>query len=237
MDLTIFIAEDEKYFSQKLVELLRKWEEEHKVCLKIRVEKNLDYSVIEQIIDYDICFLDIQIKPVDGLSFANFLRQYNRNIQIVFQTNYSEFAIDAFGVNAHSYLKKPLVYDEICKCMCAIFQDIYSRSKEKVVFKMDAELYCVSLNEIIFMEANRHTTIIYTYADTYNVNEAFNSILKRLNSTVFFQTHRSYVVNLRHIAAVRETMVFTDTNKIIPISKKRLVNLKSEIIKFHTGNL
>lgn len=32
MDLTIFIAEDEKYFSQKLVELLRKWEDEYRMA-------------------------------------------------------------------------------------------------------------------------------------------------------------------------------------------------------------
>lgn len=59
-------------------------------------------------IPFDVAFLDIEMREMNGLQLAKRLKELYRTTNIVFVTGYDDYALDAFGVNASGYLMKPL---------------------------------------------------------------------------------------------------------------------------------
>ena len=63
----------------------------------------------------DVAFLDMEMAGLHGLELARMLKEVNRNIWVVFVTAYSEYALDAFRVDAIGYVLKPYSKADIKK--------------------------------------------------------------------------------------------------------------------------
>lgn len=58
----------------------------------------------------DILFLDIEMPFMNGLECAKEIQRRDYPVKIVFATGYSQFAVQAFDLEAFDYILKP--YDE-----------------------------------------------------------------------------------------------------------------------------
>lgn len=56
----------------------------------------------------DVIFLDIEMGTINGLEIAQEFLNKRRGLEIVFVTAYSQYAVEAFRVNALDYLLKPV---------------------------------------------------------------------------------------------------------------------------------
>lgn len=56
----------------------------------------------------DVIFLDIEMGEINGLELAELFMKELDAVEIVFITAYSEYAVDAFEINAIDYLLKPI---------------------------------------------------------------------------------------------------------------------------------
>lgn len=65
----------------------------------------------------DIVFLDIGMPEMDGLEAAEHIATLDRNIRVVYITAYTEYAIDAFELNAVDYLLKPVTSQRLGKTL------------------------------------------------------------------------------------------------------------------------
>lgn len=55
-------------------------------------------------LDFDLCIMDIEMPAMNGLQVANLLQDK----AVIFTTAYSDYALEAFEVNAVDYIKKPV---------------------------------------------------------------------------------------------------------------------------------
>lgn len=80
-------------------------------------EEALDFAQNNTV---DVAFLDMEMPGIHGLELAKKLKEHDGNIRIVFVTAYSQYALDAWGVNATGYLLKPYtaadIHKELAKC-------------------------------------------------------------------------------------------------------------------------
>ncbi len=61
----------------------------------------------------DIAFLDIEMPIIKGIELAKRIKVLSPNVRIIFTTGYSEYALEAFGVDAVDYVLKPYEPDSI----------------------------------------------------------------------------------------------------------------------------
>lgn len=61
----------------------------------------------------DIAFLDIEMAAMNGLELAERIHEVNNDISVIFVTAFSQYAVDAFKVNALDYLLKPVDPNEV----------------------------------------------------------------------------------------------------------------------------
>lgn len=77
----------------------------------------------------DVVFLDIGMPEMNGLEAAEQIAALDRGIQIVYITAYTEFAIEAFELNAVDYLLKPVTTLRLSKTL----ERLDSREKQSRV--------------------------------------------------------------------------------------------------------
>lgn len=64
-----------------------------------------------------VAFLDINMPKMNGLEVAERLMELNPEINIIFCTGYSEYAVDAFRIYSSGYLFKPIISENIADAM------------------------------------------------------------------------------------------------------------------------
>lgn len=62
---------------------------------------------------FDIAFLDMEMREMNGLTLAEKLKETNPQINIIFNTGYAEFAENAFRIHASGYCLKPVTAEKI----------------------------------------------------------------------------------------------------------------------------
>lgn len=71
--------------------------------------------------EVDAAFLDMEMPGLHGLGLTSKLREIRPEIRVVFVTAYSQYAMDAWGVDATGYVLKPYaaadIRKELGKCM------------------------------------------------------------------------------------------------------------------------
>jgi len=83
----------------------------------------------------DVLFLDIEMPEMDGLELAEKAHAGGYEGEFIFVTAYSQYAIDAFRVNALDYLLKPIRDDEL---KCSI-ERLKKRINVNLYNKIDSE--------------------------------------------------------------------------------------------------
>jgi two-component SAPR family response regulator len=78
----------------------------------------------------DVVFLDIEMGEIDGLLAGDLIYRALSNVEIVFVTAYSEYAVDAFETNAIDYLLKPDHEKRLHKTIDRLNKKLTEKKKE-----------------------------------------------------------------------------------------------------------
>lgn len=84
-------------------------------------------SFLETHPQVDLLFLDIEMPIMNGLEAAQKIIGMNHSVKIVFATGYSQFALQAFDLEAFDYILKPYDEERIAKTIQRLFDSIMQR--------------------------------------------------------------------------------------------------------------
>ena len=76
----------------------------------------------------------------------------------------------------------------------------------------------IQLNDILYFSANDNYCYIHTVSEKHLVLHKLRDFVEEYGDQGFVQTHRSYVVNMSHIAQLTDMHAYVGTHKI-PIGK------------------
>jgi DNA-binding LytR/AlgR family response regulator len=174
--------------------------------------------------DVDAVFLDIQMTTMnDGLVAAEKIKKTVRAPKIIFTTGYSEFAIQAFEMEALDYVLKPYSRERIELTIERLTrEDIVTaqgnllsqteRTPEQVRIPIwnNNRLIVFQPAEIFFVQTEqKRKTILYTVKGDFVTTMPLKELQERLAACGFFRTHKSFLVNLRKVREI--TPWFNDT--------------------------
>ena len=173
--MRIAICEDNPIHAKILMRMIEKWQEK----VSDQVIKTEVFQSAEQFlcsIDedaqsvFDLAFLDIGLKRMDGMELAKRLREENNHMIIVFTTADALSAPKGYEVEAFRYLVKPLHGDQVEAVLTQVYDKIQmTRNKTKndaLVISYDGESHRIWKQDIYYIdEGNRivRTNIIYRY--------------------------------------------------------------------------
>ncbi len=154
----------------------------------------------------DIVFLDVEMPGLSGISVGNELKRANKNIIIIIITAYAEYLDEAMRFQVFRYLSKPLDKQRLFRSLKDALQ-VYSRTTRKLPVETKKGVFTVSASDIILVEAVSKKNIVHTVSSDYESVKTMAQWNKLLPSNLFFQTHRSFIVNFMHVSDFDHSLI------------------------------
>lgn len=200
----IAICDDLESDRDYLKDLLNKWANDYSHLLNIETFSSAESFLFhyEEVKDYDILLLDIEMGLMDGVSMAKKIRQENDTVQIIFITGYSDYIAEGYEVNALHYLMKPVKEEKLFSVLERAIEKI---SKNDVVLNLETAngMVRVPIYQIRFAEVFGNYVTIHANDDVV-VKMTLNEIEKLLDER-FYRVGRSVIVNLNEVSRVTKT--------------------------------
>ena len=199
------------------------------------LEKNMDCSIAEFASgeaflpfnsQFDLVFMDCRLEDGNGIDFIAKIREQNTRLFVIFFTNYSEYAIDSIKLDTFRYLLKPVSDEDFAEALDT-FISIYQHTRKIIVPTKDCTYY-LEADEVIYIEADKKYTIVRTTTGQYRSTKPISQFFLEINNSHFFQTHRSYILNMKYISSIdKKTIILTNGEKVLCSSQKYDEFLKS----------
>ena len=166
----------------------------------------------------DLLFLDIEMPLINGI---NFLSALAHKPNTIYTTAYKEYAFEGFELGVVDYLLKPFSYERFVKAIDKINQttDVSVPVADMLVIKEKDSLLNIKQQDISYIEGCKDYIKIITSDRQFIIYHTLKGILQRLNTDVFLQTHRSYIVNKAHIARIAQEKLIMLNETVIPIGQ------------------
>ena len=196
--MRIVLCDDDSFFLDHLVSLIL-----HFFSIKdlqypeIEIFSNGESLLADQN-DMDIVFLDIQLTDMSGIDVGNALRKKNKNVLIFVVTSYPEYLDDAMRFQVYRYLSKPIDQKRLFRNLNDAICD-YSRRNTRIPIETKNGVITVNTTEIIAVEAQQRKVLIHTANQVFHSSQKFDFWKSALPQNCFFQTHRSYIINMEHV--------------------------------------
>ena len=105
-------------------------------------------------------------------------------------------------------------------------------SKERILIKANYQLVPVNLDEILFIKALSDYVIIKTTTGKYITLSTMKDMVKTLPDSVFVRSHRSFIVNLDKVSAVKGSTIEikdSDMRFSVPIGRAYKKEFKASL--------
>lgn len=182
---------------------------------------------------YNLVLLDILMPFMTGMDAAKEIRQFNQDVKIIFMTSSTEFAIESYSVDAYYYALKPIWKEKLFILLDKVISETEIQLGTSFLIKSKTGLTRIYLNKLEFAEIIGRT-IFYHLTDG-SVIEAIGTMSELENELLFdphfIKTHRSYIINMKHINTISQRETKMQSLSLIPLSKANYTTVKSAYIK------
>lgn len=234
--MKVAICDDDPVQARFLCSVVRNWAGRDNRPITIEAFGSASEFLFEWREDksFDVLFLDIQMPGLNGMDLARTIREKDDVIQIIFVTGYSEYMPEGYEVSALHYLVKPVKEDQLVTCLDKALKRVKTETRALLIAH-NGENIRIHQEDIVYIEAYAHSVVISTLDQRYETKTGIGEFPKRLDSTLFCNPHRSYIVGIRHIRKIERSCITLDNNVQIPVSRRRYSELNQAFIKFHKG--
>jgi two-component system, LytTR family, response regulator len=165
----------------------------------------------------DLIFLDIQMPGLTGLQF---IQSMTIKPMIILITAYEKYALEGFNLDVTDYLLKPVSLDRFMKA-CNKAKEMYDLkmvSKETpsaidpgyFFVHVDYSMVKITTADIVFIEGLKDYIKIHLKSSQKPVvtRMPMKTIEEQLPASAFLRVHKSYIISISFITAIRKSSVF-----------------------------
>jgi len=174
----------------------------------------------------DIALLDIRLNGIkNGIDVAHFIKNKSESIPFLFLTSQMDpKSIDeAKRTFPSGYLSKPIQLESLCASIEITLYNFYSQNVEDITIRLHDGYtkYLISADEISYIQAEHVYVKVYKKDGEHILHRStLKDLLSKLPSDQFVQTHRSFVINIKHISSWDTTSIYIGKTEI-PMSRSR----------------
>lgn len=182
--------------------------------------------------EMDIAFLDVEMPGLNGIQIGEELKRRYPNVIIFIVTSYPDYLDDAMRFQVFRYLSKPIDKNRLFRNMKdALFK--YSTLSRKIQIETKDQIHVVYTRDIVFVEARERKVFVYTKDKIYESIQKMNFWIEKLPFNSFFQSHRSYIVNLRFVSHFDNTVIhLCDDRFTAYLTRRKFVAFKNAYIMY-----
>lgn len=227
--MKIAICDDKEEYRQFILQHIKFYFSEHLIDLKA-----LEYESGEALLAsneiFDIVFLDIEMKELNGIQTAKELNRINKNTIIFIITAYQKYLDEAMDLHIFRYIDKPIQAKRIYNGLDKAIEQI---NNGEIIFKTRNDgIVTLRKNEIVFVEVKIKTVYVTTVDNQYIAREKMSLFREKLSATYFASPHISYIINFNFVKNYYRDHVLMKTGQTISIAPKKQNEIKKKFMRF-----
>ncbi|MCH5161865.1 MAG: response regulator transcription factor [Clostridiales bacterium] len=201
--LNVAIVEDEEKAAQDLADALNKYCDEKGESIKTKVFPYAEAFLENYKPQYDIVFMDINLKGMDGMKAAHMLREKDGGVALIFITSMAQFAIEGYSVNAVDYIVKPFEYYDLKLRMDRVCRGLSKKTEEYINLFVKGGFKKVGVQDIYFVESRGHQLNYNTAEGEFSsYTKTMKELVSELSACGFLRCSVSTLVNVNHIKEI-----------------------------------
>ena len=177
-----------------------------------------------------VIFLDMELQETTGLDY---IRSLENPPFVIFITSYPGYALESYDVQAIDYIIKPVNELRFKRAVDKALNIIETQRKanfsdslleeirageDYFVVRSESQFIKVKYAEVLFIEAMGDFVKIHTPNAIHIALVNLKSVENVMPKELFIRTHRSFIVNVKHLSAISGFEVMTG-GKSIPLSE------------------
>lgn len=169
----------------------------------------------------DVLLLDIEMPELNGFQLIEMLN--SNDVQAIYITGHEEYAIQAIKSTAVDYILKPFccneLHEALNKARANLLPKFLLKAKAEEEKKPQTKLripgtkayMCSSYSDIIYLKAIRGGYSMLYMLDGTSILATFplNYYENILGDNGFFRSHKSHLINLRHVVSYEPNLLLT----------------------------
>jgi len=161
----------------------------------------------------DLLFLDIKMPDISGFEFLSTL---SRKPKVIFTTAYSEYAVNAFEVDAIDYLMKPFSLARFSKACNKALELLEPETQEagSTFLKTGPEEERVFFEDILFIVSQGNYMEYHLKDRKLLCRQTIQEAMQQLPQDKFVRLHRSYIVAVDKIDKVSRADIWIGRTEI-----------------------
>lgn len=200
--LTIGICDDEEKMRRALRRPL-----ERKLQLLGEEYRILEYASGEVLLSrpeadsLDILFLDIEMKPLNGMETAHALRRREADTTLIFVTAYPDFVFQGYEVHAFHYILKPCEEKKVAEVLEQAIREREKNGEQFFTVAQKAGVQRIPLKKIAAFCSDRRKIAVLTADGKTEFYGKLSEIAPTLPD-YFIRIHNRYLINLHLVTAL-----------------------------------
>lgn len=229
--LSIAVCDDEIIACSNIAATIRDILEQLKTPCLIR-QFNSGQELLQAPEKFDMIFLDIIMRGLDGMATAQLLRSKSPDTILIFISSSRDYVFDAYDVEAFQYLLKPIDVGKLRHVLEKVVCKTATHSSEYMMISIERQKKKMFLDDICYFEIRGRKIDIHKTDDILTYYEQIGILEKNLQGKGFFRCHKSYLINLKHVDTYNRQEVTLDNGEKIMIAKRRYDDFIREILSY-----
>lgn len=236
--MRIAICDDDKRLVVALSDAIHHWAIQSAEEITLSTFKSAESFLLhwDNVSQFDLLFLDIRMGEMNGMELAEVIRRTDKDMFIVFVTADRDFVFQSYDVDALHYLVKPITHNDVEKSLVKARDRLKKVETDAFIVSSDGRLIRKNFDDIRYFESAAHYIHLYTGEDNLRFRMNFSDLVSELASRhEFVRTHRSYLVNLKHITLVEDNNVTIEDTIKIPVSRSYRSDTYKAFVDYHAN--
>jgi DNA-binding LytR/AlgR family response regulator len=224
MSVRVLIADDEAHLAEHLRDrLVALWPAIEMLPLAANGLEAL-HAINEH--EPEAAFLDIRMPGLTGLELAG---RIDTRTHIVFVTAFDQYAVEAFDRDAVDYVLKPVTDERLARCVERLKAKLAASQPAPALDEVLArlaralpgagsgrlrwvraskgeEVRQIAVDDVLYFQASDKYTCVITREGESLIRLPLAELAAQLDAELFWQIHRSTLVNMNEVASTRRDL-------------------------------
>lgn len=181
----------------------------------------------------DLVILDIRLYgEKSGIDVAKYIKQQSKKIPFIYLTSQYDQRIFNLALETvpFGYLAKPIQKESLLTTIetaYRLFQQDELSTVKSIIISDGQQNHRVKEREILYIKSDHiYANIYLANREKITIRKSLQDVLDIIKSQLFYQCHRSYIVNTLHVNGWNKSNVVLVNGEQIPVSRTKRKDLE-----------